>query len=87
MMNQNLTQAAKLAPIVERVHGAHHPEMTRVREIAQELAVSGAANAEELFRELRGVTGGYTIPDGVCEAFEATYISLARADRELTQAA
>lgn len=87
MMNQNLTRAAKLAPIVERVHGANHPEMTRVREITHELATSDAAGAEELFRELRGVTGGYTIPEGVCEAFEETYVSLERADRELTQAA
>ena len=87
MINQNLSQAARLAPIVERVHGAHHPEMIRVREITQELADSDAARAEGLFRELRAVTGGYAVPGDVCEAFEATYRALERADAEIAQAA
>ncbi|QGU03472.1 iron-sulfur cluster repair di-iron protein, ric [Corynebacterium comes] len=87
MTNPHLARAVKLAPIVERVHGAHHPEMTRVREIAEELVRADTARSAELFGELRAVTGSYAVPDDVCEAFEATYNALEHADRELTQAA
>ena len=84
MTNQNLRTAAQLAPIVERVHGGHHPELTRVREITHELQQSySAARSPELFAELREVTDNYAIPPGVCGAFEATYQALEQFDREL----
>ena len=37
-MNHALAQAVRLAPVVEKVHGAHHAELTRVRELTQALA-------------------------------------------------
>lgn len=81
MTHQHLAQAAKLAPIVERVHGEHHPEMTRVREITETLVRTDDRNiTATLFTELRDVTNNYAIPNGVCEAFEATYKSLEKAD-------
>ena len=83
MTDQNIAQAAKLAPIVERVHGAHHPELTRVREITLQLAdASNGTSTSELFKELRTVTHKYAIPDDVCSAFEATYQALESADRQ-----
>ena len=83
MTDQNMAQAAKLAPIIERVHGAHHPELTRVREITLQLhEASKGTSTSELFKELRTVTNNYAIPDDVCSAFEATYQALKSADKQ-----
>lgn len=86
-INRNLARATKMAPIVERVHGANHPELTRVREITEELREADGARVPGLFAELSAVTGDYTIPGDVCEGFEATYTALRRADGELTRSA
>jgi len=87
MTNRHTETAAHLAPIIERVHGAHHPELTRVREITEELQSSDDSTTTiTLFQELRTVTENYAIPDGVCEAFEATYHALESADKQLTAA-
>jgi regulator of cell morphogenesis and NO signaling len=87
MTNRHIEKAAQLAPIIERVHGEHHPELTRVRQIAEELQRSDdATNTITLFQELRTVTENYAIPNDVCEAFEATYRALERADKHLTAA-
>ena len=84
MSSQSLSTAAQLAPLIERVHGAHHPELTRVREITLQLQQSSNnARPSELFRELRTVTDNYAIPGDVCGAFEATYQALEQADKEL----
>ncbi|GAA4282610.1 hypothetical protein GCM10022261_01410 [Brevibacterium daeguense] len=81
MTDQNLAQAAQLAPIIERVHGAHHPELTRVREITLTLQQSNTdPRTAELFNELRTLTRNYAVPEDVCEAFRATYQALERAD-------
>lgn len=81
MTSQYLRQAVKLAPIVERVHGANHPELTRVRELTEQLhKADGKASASELFAELREVTKNYAVPADACEAFTATYESLRSAD-------
>lgn len=83
MANRNIEKAAQLAPVIEHVHGEHHPELTRVREITQALYQSdNATNTPELFQELRSVTDNYAIPNDVCEAFEATYHALERADKQ-----
>ena len=79
MTDQHLTKAAELAPIIERVHGENHSEMTRVREITEALQRSDAAARTKLFAELRAVTDDYAIPGDVCETFEATYRALAAA--------
>lgn len=82
MTDQNLAEAAEYAPIIERVHGANHPELTRVREITLEIRDSNDPQRRSvLFAELRAVTQNYAIPDDVCETFEATYKALERADR------
>ena len=83
MTDHNIAQAAKFAPLIERVHGGHHPELTRVREITLQLhEASKGTSTSELFKELRIVTHNYAIPDDVCSAFEATYQALESADRQ-----
>lgn len=80
-MTAPLTQAAEYAPVIERVHGANHPELTRVRELTEQLVSSDKdADTSDLFAELRTVTNGYAIPDDVCETFEAVYRALETAD-------
>lgn len=83
MTDQNLARAAELASLIERVHGATHPELTRVRQITLALQQSGnETRTIELFNELRTLTQNYALPDDACEAFEATYQALERADRQ-----
>lgn len=83
MTSQNLAKAADIAPIIEGLHGEQHPELTRVREIAQQLHTSDdAARSAELFTELRVVTNNYTLPDDACAAFTMTYEALQAADQE-----
>lgn len=82
MTTQHLDQAAQLAPVIERVHGTNHPELTRVRELTEALQkAEDNASASELFAELREVTKNYALPADACEAFTATYESLKFADK------
>ncbi len=83
MTDQDLARAAEFAPLIERVHGANHPELTRVREITLALQQPGnETRTVELFNELRTLTQNYALPDDACEAYEATYQALERADRQ-----
>ena len=83
MTSQHLTEAAKFAPLIERVHGEHHPELTRVRELTEQLQdADSPETAAELFAELRSVTSNYKVPSDGCEAYQATYHALERADAE-----
>ncbi|MGB3953934.1 MAG: hypothetical protein WBL05_01410 [Brooklawnia sp.] len=82
MTDTAVAKALELAPVIERVHGQHHPELTRVREITELLAASGPeTHVEELFGELRAVTNDYAVPGDVCVTFRATYEFNRRADR------
>ena len=81
MTHQALEQAARLAPIIERVHGENHPEMTQVRQLVEELQQSSeTTRTAALFAQLRQVTNNFAVPGDACEAVEATYRSLAQAD-------
>lgn len=81
VLTDHLANALEFALLIERVHGSGHPELTRVRELTQELASSAdAAAISDLFRELRSVTSGYTVPSDGCEAYTATYDALRAAD-------
>ena len=84
MTETALDRALELAPIIERVHGSHHPELTRVRELTEQLgsAAGSGADTAPLFAELRTVTNDYAIPDDVCETFVATYESLQQVEAE-----
>ena len=52
-----------------------------MREITLALQDSGSgARTIGLFEELRTLTKNYALPDDACEAYEATYQALQRAD-------
>lgn len=81
MPNHHIAKAAELAPLIERVHGAGHPELTRVRELTMALqTATGRDQADGLFTQLRQVTKNYTLPKDACEAYTAAYTALANAD-------
>lgn len=80
-MNENLKIAAQLAPILVRVHGANHPELTQVRDLTLQLTQStGSDTTSSLFAQLRDVTKNYSVPSDGCEAYTSTYEALAAAD-------
>ena len=66
-------------PVVARVHGGSHPEFHKVRELYDKIVSttkdpeSQQAGLKELFDELRKATNDYTVPDDVCESYEAVY--------------
>lgn len=73
-------------PIVERVHGASHPEFYEVRKLFDVIkekvkkAGSERPDLKEEFAKLRAITDNYSVPEDVCESYEAVYHMLAAAD-------
>jgi len=73
-------------PVVERVHGDKHPEFHAVRELFDTIvdktkeAGSKKPELDEEFARLREITGNYTVPEDVCESYEAVYKMLAELD-------
>ncbi|HHU79464.1 MAG TPA: iron-sulfur cluster repair di-iron protein, ric [Clostridiales bacterium] len=83
---RNLERLEMFVPIVDRVHGEHHPEFHEVRrlfDLINKKIREAGTNKPELgdeFRQLREVTDNYTVPDDVCESYEAVYMMLADLD-------
>ena len=73
-------------PVVDRVHGDTHPEFHEVRRLFESIdeksktSVSEAPVLNDEFAKLRQVTKNYTIPNDVCESYEAVYVMLAELD-------
>jgi iron-sulfur cluster repair protein YtfE (RIC family) len=72
-------------PIVDRVHGALHPEFHDVKRVFEDLSVKIEAGMDvaPLFKELRVITDNYTVPTDVCESYEAVYMILKKLDKAL----
>jgi len=76
----------QFTPIVDRVHGDNHPEFHEVKELWQsiynktELSDSEKPSLEAEFQRLREVTDNYTVPEDVCESYEAVYNMLEEVD-------
>jgi len=73
-------------PVVDRVHGANHPEFHDVRQVFDvitekiSLSKSGSLELSDDFAKLRVITNHYTIPPDVCETYEAVYKMLSELD-------
>ncbi len=71
-------------PVVIRVHGKNHPEMKEVGQlfdnIKQKAAKGGSNELGDEFKQLREITNHYTVPNNVCESYEAVYHMLAESD-------
>lgn len=70
-------------PVVARVHGKSHPEFYEVQKIFNELIkkMSQGLKLNREFERLCEITKGYTVPDDVCESYEAVYNMLAELDK------
>ena len=96
MANKQMFNEAKAAhmkmlkqyvPVVARVHGQNHPEFHEVHKlfdaINQKIKETGSKRPElnEEFAKLREITSNYTVPEDVCESYEAVYNMLAKLDK------
>lgn len=85
---RNFKTLEQYVPIVDRVHGASHPEFHDVRRLFDDInnkAKKAGADNLELdieFKQLREITANYTVPSDVCESYEAVYNMLAELDKE-----
>ncbi|WP_025725244.1 hypothetical protein [Acholeplasma granularum] len=73
-----LAKLGMYVPIVARVHGKHHPQIYKVKDIF-EVIVSKTdkgisdINLDEEFNQLKEITHNYLVPNDVCESYEAVY--------------
>lgn len=73
-------------PVVARVHGDTHPEFHVVKSLFEvidfKIADAGTdkPDLDEEFAQLSNITDDYTIPDDVCESYEAVYNMLSEMD-------
>ncbi len=87
MKEKHLKTLEQYVPIVARVHGKSHPEFYEVQKIFDAISKkikesnSQASDLNQEFIKLREVTDGYTVPDDVCESYEAVYNMLADLDK------
>jgi len=85
-LKKNIKMLKQYVPIVDRVHGNHHPEFHDVRRVFEEMmrkmddAGSIKPELDSEFMQLREITGNYTVPEGVCETYEAVYRMLSGLD-------
>ncbi len=83
---RNIRVLEQYVPIVARVHGGTHPEFHDVHKVFDEInakikeAASGKPELDNEFKQLREITHNYTVPDDVCESYEAVYNMLAELD-------
>ncbi|MDX9889099.1 MAG: iron-sulfur cluster repair di-iron protein, ric [Anaerovoracaceae bacterium] len=87
-LKETYSEKLKLyVPVVARVHGDDHPEFHNVHEVYNKIMEKIEAGGSEMpllseeFKELRGITDNYTIPEGTCETFEAVYNMLSELDQ------
>ncbi|MGY3765997.1 iron-sulfur cluster repair di-iron protein, ric [Vagococcus vulneris] len=78
--NQLHVELCQLIPIVDKVHGMHHPEfhdVTRIWEVLKEdVKAKNLDKIADLFNQLNKVTDNYQIPTDVCDSFKLVYNDL-----------
>ncbi|HHT03032.1 MAG TPA: iron-sulfur cluster repair di-iron protein, ric [Bacteroidales bacterium] len=83
----NFKRLEQYVAIVDRVHGANHPEFHDVRKVFETIIKkSKEARVEkpelnEEFSQLRQITDNYKVPGDVCESYEAVYNMLEEVDK------
>jgi iron-sulfur cluster repair protein YtfE (RIC family) len=87
VIKRNFEKLQLFVPVVARVHGGHHPEFHDVHRLFDVISekIRNAApvkpNLDSELKQLREITGNYTVPDDVCESYEAVYNMLAEIDK------
>lgn len=73
-------------PVVAKVHGGSHPEFHKIHEVFNTIntklneSKSEIPNLDEDFVNLKEISTNYTIPEDVCETYEAVYKMLKELD-------
>lgn len=81
--DQYLGLLKQYTPILTRVHGSNHPELSKVNELVKTLVGKMENKETDLtpeFSMLREVTGNYEVPGDGCETYEAVYRMLGELD-------
>ena len=68
MNTEIIKELDKILPVVERVHGDHHPELHEVAKL-----YGGLKQGADVAAQLREVTGNFTVPADACPTFAKTY--------------
>lgn len=76
-VDKNIEKLELYVPVVARVHGGTHPEFHEVKKIynsiISKIKESDTENLADEFKQLREITDNYSIPNDVCETYEAVY--------------
>ena len=78
MNTELIKELDKILPVVERVHGEHHPELHEVARLYGELK-----QGRNVAARLQEVTGNFTVPADACPTFVKTYADLEALTRGL----
>ena len=73
MKEELIKELDKILPVVVRVHGDHHPELSRVAELYTMVKENPT---EEAWEELKTVTNNFTAPEDACPTYAKTYALL-----------
>ncbi|MFA7417975.1 MAG: iron-sulfur cluster repair di-iron protein, ric [Acholeplasma sp.] len=71
-----MNKLRQFVPVVDRVHGKHHPEFHEVRrlfEIIETKVSENDLNLSDVFNSIKDVTKNYFVPTDVCESYEVVY--------------
>ena len=71
MNTEIIKELDKILPVVVRVHGEHHAELSRVAELYAQLK-----QGQDVKAELEAVTNHFTAPEDACPTFRKTYEDL-----------
>jgi iron-sulfur cluster repair protein YtfE (RIC family) len=76
-------------PRVKKIHGAEHPELIEVEQVADELQAvledgMDTGRITALLERLRNLTKNYTIPSDACPAYKNAYKALSQIDAILS---
>jgi len=91
VLKQHMKTLTQYVPIVARVHGNNHPEFHEVDKLFDLIREktkgkrSVLPELSEEFAALRKITSNYSIPQDVCESYEAVYTMLAELDKAYHQ--
>ena len=84
---KHLPKLLQYVPVVARVHGDSHPEFYDVHKLFDAIyekikeTESEKIEIDKEFLQLREVTKNYSIPEDVCETYEAVYEMLSELDK------
>lgn len=89
--SSDLDELNKILPVVQRVHGGNHPELSRVGEIYTDIlnGIKSGKSSEgmvKLLDELKSITGSFMAPADACATFCRTYELLAKLTEEISKA-